>query len=244
MSVITPKGWTPGTKLHRFLSSSPLSYNADEHCCEAVISAGAAVKRVYGTEILEISRDAIDLSRVPCPLLDSHNQTSIDNVLGTISRAWISNGQLLGKLLFAQTPRGMFAEGMVARGELTGISAGYSVSEWSCVDPDGDAVDPDAIHWDDDLTFTATRWMLYEASLVGVPADVGSAIRSGININPAVAEARARMLARQRMIQRSTDLQGEDEESVQTIIDRVKKKHQEMEKLSQLLAEAETASEQ
>ena len=198
--VIAPRGWTPGKIEHRFSSSGPLSYNATEHSCEGVLSAGAEVARVYGKEILTISREAIDLSRIPCPLLDSHNQQSIDNVLGVIESAWVSNGKLYGKIRFAQTPRGMLAEAMISRGEISSISAGYRVTEWNCVDSDGDAVDPNYASWDDNLVFTASRWQLLEASLVGVPADSLATVRSlGDHNTTSAHDAKIRAEVRQRM---------------------------------------------
>jgi len=93
------------------------------------------------------------------------------------------------------------AEGMVERGEIAGISAGYCVREWEISDDAGKILDPDnqQIRWDDNLTFTATRWSLHEGSLVSVPADHLSGIRSmGTNANT-IADIRARMQARQRM---------------------------------------------
>jgi phage head maturation protease len=36
----------------------------------------------------------------------------------------------MGRLAFNQTAEGRNAEGMVARGEIAGISAGYRVEEW------------------------------------------------------------------------------------------------------------------
>jgi phage head maturation protease len=257
MNTITaPKGWRQGQTEHRFAGGSPTSYNATDHTAECVISAGAEVARIYGREILEISRKAIDLSRIPCPLLDSHNQQSIDNVLGVIESAWISNGLLYGKIRFAQTPRGRLAEGMVSRGELTGISAGYRVDQWRVTDSDGALVDENNTSWNDDLTFTAVRWQLYEASLVGVPADTAAAIRklgNGSDFN--VADTIARMEARQRMAgasevsdirsrmrERASDLEYDDED-VSVIIDRIKarqKMHDEM----QLLVDAEIGEQQ
>jgi phage head maturation protease len=198
-TIIAPKGWRSDKIEHRFAGGTPSSYNEAEHTCECIVSAGASVNRIYGREILTISREAIDLSRIPCPLLDSHNQQSIDNVLGVIESAWVSNGKLYGKIRFAQTPRGRLAEGMVARGELTGISAGYRVDEWAVMDADGDLVDEDNVGWADDLTFTATRWQLYEASLVGIPADVDSAIRKLGGKSDRLDDVRARMNARQHM---------------------------------------------
>jgi phage head maturation protease len=203
MTQIAPRGWRYDKIEHRFSNSAPLSYNADTHSCECVISAGASVNRIYGVEVLEITQTACDLSRIPVPLLDSHSQGSVvDNILGRIDSAWVSGGKLYGKIIFAQTPRGRLAEGMVQRQELTGISAGYSVSKWDVRDDDGDKVDEDHIGWDDNLTFTAKRWTLYEASCVGVPADTQAAIRSLGNDQGPAHDARVRMEVRSRMAQR------------------------------------------
>jgi phage head maturation protease len=204
MNQVAPRNWNAGKIEHRFSNTGPQSYDADQHSCLAVISTGVAVQRVFGTEILEISERAIDLSRLPIPLLDSHSQASvIDSVLGRVTEAWIGGGKLHGRIVFAQTPRGKMAEGMVKRGEINSLSAGYRIDEWSCVDGDGDEVDPNRAGWNDDLVFTATRWMLHEVSMVGVPADALATVRSlgGAN-NTTARDAKVRMQVRERMHQR------------------------------------------
>jgi hypothetical protein len=204
MAPSRTSGLPPIGIAHRFApsASTPSTYDKATHSCDCIISAGAAVSRFYGTEILRIDRASVDLSRVEAgsaPLLDSHSQASIDAVLGSISTAWIKGGQLYGKITFAQTPAGRQAEGMVARGELKGISAGYSVSQWEISDENGDIIDPNSSpRWDENLIFTATRWQLLEASLVGVPADAASAVRSfGGAATGDLVDIRARANARQ-----------------------------------------------
>jgi hypothetical protein len=177
-------GLPPTGIAHRFAGGSPSTYDKASHSCDAVLSAGAEVARFYGREILRIDSKSIDLSRVlsgGVPLLDSHSQSSIDSVLGRIDQCWIAGGKLHGKIVFAQTPAVRQAEGMVSRGELKALSVGYSVSAWEITGEDGNVIDPEKewLRWDDtDLTFTAVRWQLLEASLVGVPADSASAVRS------------------------------------------------------------------
>jgi hypothetical protein len=197
-----------GVISHRFASASPSTYDEASHSVDCVISAGAAVKRIYGTEILRV--DSIDLSRVAngtAPCLDSHSQASIGAVLGKVGSAWVRNGLLWGKIIFSQAAQGRIAEGMVARGEITGISAGYSVSEWEISDSSGKVLDPEKqqMRWDDDLTFTATRWLLLECSLCGVPADSASSVRSfgGAASHHDVTDIQVRMQARQRMHERA-----------------------------------------
>lgn len=167
----------------RFADVAPASYDKKAHTVDAVLSMGSAVKRFYGTEVLRIHEKAVDLSRMQSggiPLLDHHNQGGLDHMLGRVTETWFKRGALMGRLKFNQTEQGQKAEGMVARGEVAGISAGYRVEEWEITDPDGKVVDPDKdrVRWDEDLTFTATRWQLFEASLVGVPADGTAMIRS------------------------------------------------------------------
>jgi hypothetical protein len=90
------------------------------------------------------------------------------------------------------------------------------VREWEITDAKGNVLDPEVtnIRWDDNLTFTATKWDLHEASLVSVPADSLSGIRSfGSGADRpfafiSVADIRARMMVRQRMSERQSAIFG------------------------------------
>ncbi|MET4798058.1 HK97 family phage prohead protease [Bradyrhizobium sp. LB11.1] len=186
----------------------PSTFNREERSVHCVISMGSPVKRFYGTEELEISAKAVDLSRMKSggiPLLDSHNQNGIDNHLGRFTQTWFSRGALMGKIVFNETERGRMAMGMVERGEIAGISAGYVVSEWRIKDADGKIIDPETtrISLDDNLTFIASRWELLEASLVSVPADASASIRS---LASELDNAALRMTPYER--------RGQDEETV------------------------------
>jgi hypothetical protein len=113
-----------GETATRRLLTPATSYNREEHTVEATISVGAPVKRDYGIEVLRITPDAVNLGyikngRVPLP--DSHNQFGIDHILGKVTAAWASNGELRGRLKFAANDAGKAAEGMVERGEISGI---------------------------------------------------------------------------------------------------------------------------
>jgi phage head maturation protease len=209
-----PRGWHRGMIERRFVNdgdAGPISFDRKSRTVDAVISRGSPVQRFYGTETLRISRSAVDLSRVntnSAPLLDSHNQIGVGSALGRITKAWLDGGAVLGTLKFNRTAAGDLAMGMVERGELGSLSAGYRVDEWEIRDEDGDIVDPDttSIRWDDNLSFEATKWQLIEASLVLIPADSAAMVRSlgGARIasRQEIANARARMKARQIMSDR------------------------------------------
>jgi hypothetical protein len=216
--ILGPRGWTRDQITTRFSNTapSPSSYDKMNHTVDCVISVGSPVVRFYGVEKLRISPEAVDLERMKngsmIPLLDSHQNAGIVNALGRFQNIWINGGKLMGKILFNQTLNGQLAEGMVERGEIAGISAGYQVREWEITDADGSVIDPESqqVRWEDGLTFTATRWSLHEGSLVSVPADHLSGIRSlrsGAKVSVPIsagelANVRARMQARQRMIDR------------------------------------------
>ncbi|MGY3240034.1 phage head maturation protease [Bradyrhizobium sp. USDA 4448] len=170
----------------RFAVIEPNSSTLDSasRTVDCVISVGSPVQRSFGREELEISNKAIDLDRVQAglvPVLDSHQQgTVLGAHLGRLSAAWIEGGALKGRITFDATERGDQAMGMVARNEVRGISAGYSVQQWQISDDDGNVIDPERtrISLDYNLTFTARRWTLLEVSVVSVPADPAATIRS------------------------------------------------------------------
>jgi phage head maturation protease len=208
--LVGPSGWSPATIEKRFVSNQPSSYDPETHSVDAVISVGSPVQRFYGTEILRIAPDAVVLDRLDAagiPILDSHIQQGISNCIGQLQQCWFEPGKLLGTISFNDTGEGRRAEGMCRRGEIKGVSAGYRVSEWEVKDSDGDIVDTDKdrIRWDDDLTFTATKWELLEASMVAVPADDGASVRSFASTNSIIRDVRARMAVRQAMSDRMSE---------------------------------------
>jgi phage head maturation protease len=213
MTISGPKGWSRDQITTRFSNTAPSSYDRTNHTADCIISKGSPVTRFYGTEVLRIDERSVGLDRMKngsqIPLLDSHQSGGIANALGRFQDIWFERGALMGKIVFNQTPNGKLAEGMVERGEIVGISAGYAVRDWEITDEDGKVLDPDntQIRWDDNLTFTAIRWDLHEGSLVSVPADHLSGIRSfgSTNANN-LNDIRARMNARQRMVERMSNL--------------------------------------
>lgn len=172
----TPDGFEPGAVVSRAAVDdvsarfAPSSYDAASRTVDAVFSAGTRISRWGVFEELAISADAIDLGRVAlgqCRLLDTHNQYSLNAVLGIVESARIEGGRLVGRIRFADTEAGRTAEGMVARGELTGISVGYRVTTWSLV-----SLENEVEIW------RADKWELLEVSLVAVPADPLASTRS------------------------------------------------------------------
>lgn len=174
--AVGPDGFLPGSTLDRRSGEDALArfadttYDSTARTIDIVISSGSRVRRWGIYEELAISPEAVDLARVTAGqvcLLDSHNQDSIDRVFGALETAWFENGLLMGRVRFAETEAGRRAEGMVSRGEVRGISAGYRVTRWALL-----GLENDTEIW------RAEAWELYEASLVAVPADPAARTRS------------------------------------------------------------------
>lgn len=211
-----PNGSHCGKIETRLVTTVPSSFDVDSRSVNAIISMGSPVVRFYGTEVLRISQDAVDTSRVTsgnCPLLDSHKSDGISHALGRVTATWIKNGALWAKLQFNRTDEGDRALGMVGRGELTGVSCGYRVTDWQVADEDGRIIDQENTYRGDgdSFTYTALKWELLEVSLVSVAADASASIRNfsdEVYVEGYLVDARARVGARQRMHERQQALWG------------------------------------
>ncbi len=162
----------------RLLAFSGSSYDPETREAEVVITTSAPVRRWGMIEILSMKANAVDLSRVglgQVKLLDSHETGSVESVLGVLVSARIDGERLLGVVRFGETEEAAEAAAMVARGEITGISCGYRVNEWERT-----AFDQET----DVETWTATRWELFEVSLVSVPADKFAGVRAAERFSP------------------------------------------------------------
>jgi phage head maturation protease len=151
---------------------APTTLNRAERTVEATISTGAPVARFdmdgpYD-ETLEISDTAVDLSRASTgvPVLDSHRQDGIESILGRVISVRIKAGKLVATLKISTRHEAILDD--IEDGTLRGVSIGYSIQQ----------------HRDDTDRETgrrvriATRWTLAEVSIVAVPADAASIIRS------------------------------------------------------------------
>jgi HK97 family phage prohead protease len=122
--------------------------------------------RWYGTEILDHSESAVDLTRINeiGVLLFNHDR---DKVLGKINRAWLENSRGMAEVEFDKDADSDLIYQKVAGGTLKGVSVGYVVDVWEEVMPNKQS---------EDGRFTgpvdiAKKWTPYEISIVSVPAD-------------------------------------------------------------------------
>lgn len=128
----------------------------DARTVELSISSEFPVKRYDGNEILVHSKEAIDMSRFPLPLIVSHERWGRLNI-GLLESPVIAEKKLRVVARFGERTEADEIWKDVRTGIIRFVSVGYIVQATDDADKE---------------TYKVTRWMPYEGSLVSVPADV------------------------------------------------------------------------
>lgn len=122
--------------------------------------------RYFGSEILDHSDGALDLSRLNeiGVVLFNHKR---DVVIGKVTRAWVENFRGMAEIEFDDDDESEKIRKKVENKTLRGVSVGYLVDSWEEVmankqSADGKYTGP---------AYIARKWQPYEISIVSVPAD-------------------------------------------------------------------------
>ncbi|WP_242838385.1 HK97 family phage prohead protease [Clostridium ihumii] len=123
-------------------------------------------ERWWGTEILDHSDGAVDLTRlseIGC-LLFNHNR---DEVIGKVTKVWVENNRGNAEVEFDIDDDSEKIYQKVKSGTLKGVSVGYRIDSFeevisNKISADGRFTGPCEI---------ARKWTPYEISIVSVPAD-------------------------------------------------------------------------
>jgi Mu-like prophage major head subunit gpT len=163
--------------------------DAEARTVRVTFSTGAAVRRlryngwdspgVPFDEILVVSRDAVDLTRMNdgAPVLDSHFMYALDGVRGVVKRAWIEGR---GKNAEARAELQLDPEGVdentdrlfakIAAGTIRNVSVGYIINEVRVVEANEKKSIAEQ-HF-------VERWTPYEVSFVTIGADPKAQVRA------------------------------------------------------------------
>jgi len=144
---------------------------------ELVFTTGAPVKRYdwandrYYLEQLEVSPEAVNLDRLQrgAPLLNSHSSWTLEDQIGVCDQPEISNGvgTVQSQLSRRESVRGIVQD--LEDRVIRNVSVGYIREAIEMIAPTQDAA-----MW----TYRVTRWTPMEVSLVAIPADLDSQVRS------------------------------------------------------------------
>lgn len=111
-------------------------------------------------EVLAHTPDAVDLTRAPLPLIESHDRSRVN--IGVVENLRVVDRKLKGDIVLGSSSRARELAADIGAGIVTGLSIGYAIDA--------------ATETDNGDTLTATRWTPFECSIVSVPADVNSGI--------------------------------------------------------------------
>ncbi|HEY4367360.1 MAG TPA: prohead protease/major capsid protein fusion protein [Steroidobacteraceae bacterium] len=118
-------------------------------------------------EVLSHDKDAVDLSRSPLPLIESHDRSRVN--IGVVENLRIERDggrkKLRGEVVLGQQARAQELAADIAAGIVSNISVGYSIEEIEAVEAKGSK-----------RRIVATRWTPFEVSIVSVPADTNAGI--------------------------------------------------------------------
>lgn len=155
----------------------PNSYNDQEKTIEVVFATETPVKRRYWdgsfNEVLLCGTENVRLERlnVSGSLIDSHNAWSVDKIFGAVQRAWIVGKECRAIIKLSEREEVAGIVGDIARGIIRNISVGYEIHKHE-VEEDGDGKI---------INVRVTDWEPKELSVVPVPADHNSGVRSEDN---------------------------------------------------------------
>lgn len=150
------------------------SFDEESNTIDIVWTTGAAVRRIDwdGTEydeVLSLEPGAVRLDRLNsgAPLLDSHQDGGIANVIGAIveKSARIESGKGIATVRLSSATSDADVVQKIREGVIRNISVGY----WTHAQTRSD---------DNPPVVTVTDWEPLEISAVPIPADAGAQIRS------------------------------------------------------------------
>ena len=174
----------------------PNTLNLDERTVELVWSVGAAVRRrdpwtgdAYD-EVLSLDTQHVDLSRLNsgAPLLNSHGQWNLDDVIGVVERAWIEDAgdHQEGKALvrFSKRPAVDAIWDDVVNGIVRNVSVGYSIRSIEVIDPPNRAKGAKGTKDSQVPVWRAVDWQPMELSAVPIGADASAGFRTSDLTSP------------------------------------------------------------
>jgi len=135
--------------------------NIDEEnrTVELSFSSEEPVERYFGTEILDHNPSSVDLSRLnnKAAVLEDHSGSQI----GVVEGAKIEGGRGIAKLRFSKVGRGAEVWQDIVDGIRSNISFGYQLLDLTL----------EKESKDENPIYRSFKWLPFEISVVGVPAD-------------------------------------------------------------------------
>jgi HK97 family phage major capsid protein/HK97 family phage prohead protease len=151
-------------------------YAEDDRTLEFPFASEEPVERYFGSEVLMMSENAMDLSRLNdgAPLLYQHDA---DKIVGVVERAYIKDKRGYAKVKLANNELGREMQDLIKDRIIRNVSFGYKINDME----EDRTTSP--------TTYRATSYQPFEISLVTVPADQTVGIGRSFTHNETVSTA-------------------------------------------------------
>ncbi len=194
----------------------PATFDATNNTIEAVIASRTPVQRrdERGPYLEILDPNGLDLTGSRgASVLDSHQQTGLDNVLGTLDAVRVEGNEVIGLIRFSTRPEIAARVADVREGIVQHLSVGYQVEQFR------DGTDASG-----NRTRTAARWVIREASFVAVPADRNARTRNApaplrAEINRSIRELCTRAGVAQTVVEDLIDNERSIEDARGVVLD-------------------------
>lgn len=162
--------------MHADLNVRENSFDEKTNSVEIIFSTGSDVRRYswamdgYFIEQLSMKPEDVRLERFKsgnASLLKDH-RAGVDYIIGRITDARIEGGVGYARVELSENPDHAGIVGDIKAGNIRAISVGYAIHELKLIEERED--EPDI--------YRATDWEPFEVSIVAVPADAASGVRS------------------------------------------------------------------
>lgn len=189
-----PEGVPQGLVTRANIAFLPNTFRTEDSSVEFILATEEPA-RVWDWERFDVIREVIAADGVTLPknrqipLVDSHDRSTIENILGSVRDIRTEGNQVIGRLYFASSEPAQRALAMVKEGHLDSGSVGYEQAESVWI-PEGEAVVHNGREFTGPMLLTR-RWNLKEFSLVAIGADPNAKAReehNGITSREAVEQ--------------------------------------------------------
>lgn len=155
------------------------TYNEENQTMEVCFATGARGLRQSfwaGTFYEELSMDAsairFDRLNNGAPVLDSHNSTELEAVIGVVENGYVDGGQAIAKIRFAKDEDSQKVVSKIRDGIISKLSVGYMVHKYERLVDAADGVP----------VYRAIDWEPMEVSFVSIPFDDQATVRNSNKI--------------------------------------------------------------
>jgi hypothetical protein len=178
-----PAGVPEGMAVRTAATIAPTSYREEDNSVEFVLATEEPV-RVFDWQRFEVVTEVIQAAGVnlpknkQIPLINSHDRSNIDNILGSVRDIRVDGDSVIGRLYFSKEETAQRALNKIREGHLDSGSVGYEQAESVWV-PEGENTVINSKTYSGPMLITKS-WNLKEFSLVAIGADPNAKAREEI----------------------------------------------------------------